>query len=109
MTNTCVIQTNVMHRQERFEQFFPEFTRNCELNSKMNMKQATHHATEVTNKNTEASSLLQIERFFSIIRSTYSNVCCDEIANFSYLSCVKHCHQHICFSLPLLTLFEIQA
>lgn len=41
------------------------------------------------------------------VREINCDVCCDEISNFSYLSCVKYCHLHTWFFAFLTLLFAL--
>lgn len=47
------------------------------------------------------------EKMMKTVREINCDVCCDEISNFSYLSCVKYCHLHTWFFAFLTLLFAL--
>lgn len=47
------------------------------------------------------------EKMMKTAREINCHVCCDEISNFSYLSCVKYCHLHTWFFAFLTLVFAL--
>lgn len=56
-------------------------------------------------KNESSTLVNSMQLFLLWAKISCSNVCCDKIANFSYLLCVKHCHEGFIFAYSLVVDF----